>query len=185
MVQPSVLVAPRCQLRTHEVWSQRQQQHQQQQQHSAKQTAGAVKGHTAPHDSSRSHCLACLQIICNPPQAYVCRGLLLFPNAVTVQHKSKQGITQHMDLRMTFGAQGAAGMPQCSFCFITQSASLNFHTTHHACVSIPMVQFCRVGQPLDLLGTQTQEVDLWLVQDLALLKAGEDLAVGTQGLRRG
>lgn len=45
-----------------------------------------------------------------------------------------------------------------------------------------MVQVSRVWLALNLFGTQAQEVNLLLVQDLALFKACQSMTVGLQGL---
>lgn len=48
-----------------------------------------------------------------------------------------------------------------------------------------MIEISRVGLALNLFGRWTQEVDVLLVQDLALLKASQGMAVRLQGLRWG
>ena len=47
---------------------------------------------------------------------------------------------------------------------------------------LPMIEISRVWLALNLLGTQPEEVDLLLVQDLTLFKPCQSVTVGLQGL---
>ena len=47
---------------------------------------------------------------------------------------------------------------------------------------VPMIEVSRVGLALNLFGSQPQEVDVLLIQDLTLLKASQGVTVGLQGL---